>query len=161
MIFPIVFNLFNVRRYGEIEFWFTVLKIAAVIGITILGILLPMNVSTYPRLLGTNAQHQMIPCNSPATDNCVNPPGFDCMFYRFQNMLMQIGEKAHSKNTWLAELGVGLQDSGYVAVMLHIPTLEPRYSVLLLMKLSVRGRPCQEQFIVRAVDWFIIMLGQP
>jgi amino acid permease len=79
---PIAFNFFNVRRYGEIEFWFATTKVTAITGIIILGILLPLNASTATRLLGYDqATHQLIPCNDPATDDCVPQPGFDCTAY--------------------------------------------------------------------------------
>lgn len=76
-ILPIIFNLFNVRRYGEIEFWLTSMKVIMCIGIIILGLLLAMGASDDNRLSGTDAQFNLIPCNSTA-DNCVQPPGFGC-----------------------------------------------------------------------------------
>src|SRR5579859_6887906 len=35
LIIPLLFNNFNVRRYGEIEFWLTVFKVATIVGIII------------------------------------------------------------------------------------------------------------------------------
>ena len=77
-LFPLAFNMFNVRRYGEIEYWLTVTKIAAIVGLTIFALLLPMGVSTYPRQPGTDLQTKSVTpsCNNSAL--CVPPPGFDC-----------------------------------------------------------------------------------
>lgn len=75
----ISFNLFNVRRYGEIEYWLTAIKVISCIGIIILGLVLPMDASPRTRLLGTTDDHQLIPCPNPGTSNCLPPPGFGCI----------------------------------------------------------------------------------
>jgi D-serine/D-alanine/glycine transporter len=36
----LVFNLFSVRNFGEIEFWFALIKIAAILGLIVLGVVL-------------------------------------------------------------------------------------------------------------------------
>src|SRR5579859_3364566 len=51
---PLLINCLPVRWYGEIEYWITILKIAAVYGITVLGVLIPMDASAAASLLGTN-----------------------------------------------------------------------------------------------------------
>jgi amino acid transporter len=96
---PIAFNMFNVRRYGEIEFWLATIKVTAFVGIIISGILLPLGASSVTRLLGTDTNHVLIPCDDPASDNCVSPPGFICMAFLNHNTNSQIGSKAHSKNS--------------------------------------------------------------
>jgi amino acid permease len=76
---PIMFNFFNVRKYGEIEFWFTTTKAWTIYGIIILGLLLPMGASTAGPVLGYDQQsHQIIPCQNVTTDDCVSAPGFIC-----------------------------------------------------------------------------------
>jgi len=76
----IAFNLFNVRRYGEIEFWMATVKVTAIFGIILLGLLLPMNASTATRLLGTDTtNHVLIPCNGSVP--CLQQPGFDCFTF--------------------------------------------------------------------------------
>jgi hypothetical protein len=82
---PIVFNMFNVRRYGEIEFWLATIKVTAFVGIIISGLLLPLGASSATRLLGTDQNHVLVPCDDPVTDNCVSPPGFICMTSLNQN----------------------------------------------------------------------------
>ena len=77
-LLPLGFNMFNVRRYGEIEYWLTVTKIAAVVGFMVFALLLPMGVSTYPRHPGTDLHNKTV---TPVCDNstlCVPDPGFDC-----------------------------------------------------------------------------------
>lgn len=91
---PLLFNNFNVRRYGEFEYCLTVIKIITIVGLIILGILLPMNASLATRLLGTvfnnstTPDWQLIPCPTNASLNiieetktngtCVGTPGFGC-----------------------------------------------------------------------------------
>jgi len=78
LVFPIAFNMFNVRKYGEIEFWLTTIKITAFIGIILLGLLLPMAASTATPQYGTASDFSLIPCLNASTDNCVSPAGFYC-----------------------------------------------------------------------------------
>jgi amino acid transporter len=77
-VIAIGFNFFDVRRYGEIEYWLTVIRIAVIIGFIILGLLLPMTASTAPRLLGIDSKNELTPCDDPASVDCVSPPGFFC-----------------------------------------------------------------------------------
>ena len=76
----VLFNLLNVRRYGEIEYWLTVAKLETIIGIIILGIILPMGASAGTRLLATGPNNNPISCPSnPAPDQCLGVPGFPCI----------------------------------------------------------------------------------
>ena len=75
LIVPILFNFFNVRRYGEIEFWLTTIKITTIVGLIFLGLLLAMGVSTNP-LLGTSVQYTPVECANNVVGQCVPPPGF-------------------------------------------------------------------------------------
>lgn len=80
LIIPVLFNNFNVRRYGEIEFWLTVVKVATIVGLIFLGILLPMGASP-TRLLGTDpVTLNLVECPSDPSSNivCVGTPGFGC-----------------------------------------------------------------------------------
>lgn len=80
---PIIFNLLNVRRFGEIEFWLSGIKVYTFVGLIILGFLLLMGASTAPQLLGTrpfnNVTHYpLIQCDNGTRDDCVSSPGFNC-----------------------------------------------------------------------------------
>jgi amino acid permease len=97
---PLLFNNFNVRRYGEFEYWLTVIKIVTVVGLIVLGIFLPLNASPSERLLRTvlldnttsavegttvylnsTSSDLLLPCPSNATGlnfTCVGTPGFGC-----------------------------------------------------------------------------------
>jgi amino acid permease len=91
---PFLFNNFNVRRYGEFEYWLTVIKIVTVIGLIVLGILLPINASSAVRLSGTlftndtTPDWQLTQCPANLTvpiieetkqnGTCVGTPGFGC-----------------------------------------------------------------------------------
>lgn len=74
-----LFNNFRVRRYGEIEYWLTVIKVCTVVGIILAGIILPMNASPNQRLLGTDLAGNPVPCNQTASNyTCIAAPGFNC-----------------------------------------------------------------------------------
>jgi amino acid transporter len=83
MVPPMVFNFFNVRRYGEIEFWLTSIKTLTCVGLIVLGILLPMNASPIQPLLGTVGNNELVVCTDPTNGNCVPVPGFDCDYLFF------------------------------------------------------------------------------
>ena len=79
-ILIVLFNLLNVRRYGEIEYWMTVTKLVTIVGIIVLGVLLPLGVSTQTRQLATAPDNQTVEyCSTPpGTNTCLPLPGFDC-----------------------------------------------------------------------------------
>jgi amino acid permease len=79
MIPPIIFNLFNVRRYGEIEFWLTLQKILTFVLLIIYGLLAAMGASSKQPLSGTDPNYNAILCDNPITDQCVGPLGFNCI----------------------------------------------------------------------------------
>jgi len=82
-----LFNNFRVRRYGEIEYWLTVIKVCAVVGIIFAGILLPMNASPTQKLLGTDLAGNPVPCNQTALAYpCVASPGFNCIILRMTQL---------------------------------------------------------------------------
>jgi amino acid permease len=75
----VLFNLLNVRRYGEVEYWLTVIKLAMIVGLIILGLVLPMGASAKTRQLGTSPDNTAIPCPSNAPEGqCLETPGFEC-----------------------------------------------------------------------------------
>lgn len=73
----VLFNLLNVRRYGEIEYWLTVIKLATIVGIIILGLLLPLGISPDTRQLGTTVNDTVTLCTSDP-NGCLGNPGFEC-----------------------------------------------------------------------------------
>jgi amino acid transporter len=80
-IMIVLFNLLNVRRYGEIEFWLTAIKLVTIVGIIFLGLVLPMGASPNTRQLGTSSDYTAIPCPSNATQGqCLETPGFECTY---------------------------------------------------------------------------------
>jgi amino acid permease len=78
----ILFNLLDVRRYGEIEYWLTVIKLATIVGLMILGILLPLGLSASTRLLGTSSDNRPIPCSESL--DCLPNPGLACKAHIYQ-----------------------------------------------------------------------------
>lgn len=84
----VLFNFFNVRRFGEIEYWLTVVKIETYLGLIILGILLPMGASIATRLLATGPDNTVAPCPSVSLPGqCLDPPGFACNISTTVSML--------------------------------------------------------------------------
>jgi amino acid permease len=77
----ILFNLLDVRRYGEIEYWLTVIKLATIVGLMILGILLPLGLSASTRLLGT-FNNSPVPCSESL--DCLPDPGLACKIHLYQ-----------------------------------------------------------------------------
>lgn len=78
-ILPILFNFFNVRRYGEIEFVLTSIKVWSIVGMIILGLVILGLVSDgakEPRL-ATDANFYAIPCVNAT--GCLTAPGFKSM----------------------------------------------------------------------------------
>ena len=82
LLVPLGFNFFNVRRYGEIEFWLTSVKVALFTGLIILGVLLPMSASPTPPLLGTVNGTVPVECSDSLVE-CLSTPGFKCK-YKFK-----------------------------------------------------------------------------
>lgn len=86
----ILFNLLNVRRYGEIEYWLTVIKLATIVGLIVLGILLPMGARPGARLLGTSSDNQTpIPC-AVSFQQCLPTPGLECRLLSMPNLLFRL-----------------------------------------------------------------------
>jgi amino acid transporter len=79
LVLPIVFNLLNVRRYGEIEFWLTTTKVTMIVILIVLGILLPMGASPENMLLGTSADYRPVPCDQNVIGECLPTHGFNCL----------------------------------------------------------------------------------
>ena len=83
---PIIINFFNLRRYGNWEFGITVIKIVTIVGIIVLGILLPMDAVASERLLGTAGDERYgnltaVVCPPNNTTGCLGHPGFGCYLY--------------------------------------------------------------------------------
>jgi amino acid permease len=75
---PIIFNLFNVRRYGEIEFWLTLQKVFTFVLLIGYGILMAMQASAITPWSGTNSKYEAVPCSVTANNiPCVGSPGFN------------------------------------------------------------------------------------
>jgi amino acid permease len=76
-VFPIAFNILNVRKYGEVEYWFTAIKVVTIVGLIICGLLIAMNV-TGTALLGTDNNLRPVPCANNTIGQCLTAPGFGC-----------------------------------------------------------------------------------
>src|SRR5205085_12185149 len=82
---PFAFNFLNVRRYGEVEYWLTMIKIVTLVTLFILGVVfLPLGINEGVPLLATNGTgNAMTPvlCPTSTVNNgsCLLRPGFNCM----------------------------------------------------------------------------------
>lgn len=82
LIPPILFNLFNVRKYGEIEFWLTLQKVITFVLLISYGILMAMQASNILPWSGTTSTYDPVPCSqSEANTPCVGGPGFNRTSY--------------------------------------------------------------------------------
>ena len=75
---PILFNALNVRRYGEIEYVLTAIKVTTIVGLIIAGLLIAMEV-TGTALLGTDDNLRPVACINNTIGNCLTEPGFGCI----------------------------------------------------------------------------------
>jgi len=80
LILPLGLNLLNVRKIGEFEFTFTVIKVLTILGLIILGFIIVGGGTGRQPLLGTENGKPVLCGNS--TD-CLPPPGFTCIFLNF------------------------------------------------------------------------------
>ena len=82
LIIPVLFNLLNVRRNGEIEYWLTMTKIIMLVLLMITGLLIAIGASPGPYLLGTDPNFHPVDCtlNDPSKGDCVPYFGFNCIF---------------------------------------------------------------------------------
>lgn len=83
-IFPIGFNLLNVRRVGAIEFTFTAIKVCTLVGLVILGLVIIAGGTGYngPPLTGLNDSYVPVPCdqNNRTIGACLSDSGgFICI----------------------------------------------------------------------------------
>jgi len=81
-IVPFLFNLLNVRRYGEVEYWLVLVKVVGVFGIIILGLVLAMGATAKSRQLGLGPNGTMFSCspNHGPDVLCLDTPGFTCFY---------------------------------------------------------------------------------
>jgi amino acid permease len=79
LILPILLNLLNVQRIGEIEFVLTAIKIFTLLGIVIFGLVLAGSGTKRMPLLGTDATYHAVPCSENVIGQCLSGPGFKCM----------------------------------------------------------------------------------
>jgi len=74
---PILFNVLNVRNYGELEFWLTAIKVTVIVIIIITGFIIAVGGSPSP-MLGTHPiTLEVVPCNETLRNNgnCTLGPG--------------------------------------------------------------------------------------
>ena len=76
---PLAFNFLNVRKYGEVEYWITMVKILTLVALVLLGVvLLPLGASSGGPLLGTDGTNpEFCP---PFNGSCLSSPGFNCTY---------------------------------------------------------------------------------
>jgi|SRR5579862_8495881 len=73
----VIVNLLNVRKYGEVEFWLTSVKVWGILVIIVLGVLLPLGASVGTRKLGIGDDNAVVPCLAAA--HCLDAPGLNCL----------------------------------------------------------------------------------
>ena len=93
LLLPLLANFLNVRKYGEFEFWATLLKITVIIVIIIVGGVFVAG-GTGSLLLGLDENYRTVPCSENAVSfPCVEPTGFICSLPDHERGLMNRLEK--------------------------------------------------------------------
>jgi amino acid permease len=77
-VVPIAFNAYRIRKYGEIEFWITTIKVLTLVGLIIIGLVISTN-DAASSLLGTDKSHYPLPCVNNTAGECVAAPDFLCI----------------------------------------------------------------------------------
>jgi len=99
LVIPIGFNLLNLRRYGEIEFWLTTIKVVMIVLLIVLGVLLPMGASPRTPLLGTGSNYRPVDCSQNVIGECIPSHGFNCKWFFLSPIYDQTGEKRRSNRS--------------------------------------------------------------
>lgn len=93
ILIPAFLNFLRVRRFGELEFGLTAIKLATIVGLIVLGVILPWGVSAGNRKLGYTPynstdsnfvpSNELLSCpdplNPPPGIQCLPSPGFACI----------------------------------------------------------------------------------
>jgi len=75
-VVPILVNILTVRKYGEVEFWLTAIKVEVILVIIITGFVIAVGGSPSP-MLGTDpSTFKVVECNV----NCTSSPGIHRLF---------------------------------------------------------------------------------
>jgi len=91
ILHPIFFNYFNVRRYGDIEYTITAIKIVVIVGIIVVGfIIVGGGTDTLP-LLATDNDTQPVFCGNNQA-GCLPARGFRCMNALSTSINSEIGD---------------------------------------------------------------------
>ena len=87
----VFFNILNVRKLGEIEFWLALTKLQGIFVLIVFGLVLVMGASPGSRQLGTSSDNTTVIACSPG-NSCLADPGFDCNpFSNFGTLICRLG----------------------------------------------------------------------
>lgn len=79
---PILVNILTIRKYGEVEFWLTAIKVEVIIIIIIVGFVIAVGGSP-SSMLGTDpTTFKIVACNETLArlGNCTTAPGIHCLY---------------------------------------------------------------------------------
>ena len=79
-VVPITFNAYGIRKYGEIEFWITAIKVLTIVGLIIIGLVISTNDGA-SSLLGTDNSYYPVACVNNTIGECLVAPGFSCISF--------------------------------------------------------------------------------
>jgi amino acid permease len=103
---PLFINVLNVRNYGEVEFWLTLVKITAIIGLIIAGIIIAAGGITTP-LLGLNAEYRPVPCAENVIGSCIpSAQGFACLSLVNWRLIYRLARECFQVYNVAWELGI-------------------------------------------------------
>jgi yeast amino acid transporter len=81
-VVPILVNILTIRKYGEVEFWLTAIKVEVIIVIIIVGFVIAVGGSPSPRLGTDPTTFEVVACNETLArlGNCTTAPGIHCLY---------------------------------------------------------------------------------
>lgn len=98
-VVPILVNILNVRKYGEVEFWLTAIKVGVIVIIIIVGFVIAVGGSPSP-MLGTDPiTFKPIPCNA-TLGNCTSGPGIHRSYLLTRCIDIKSGLKRQRCHGW-------------------------------------------------------------
>lgn len=79
-VLPILVNILNVRKYGEVEFWVTAFKLLSIMGLILVAFVIATGGAPSAKL-GTSEDYRAVDCAENVIGACLSSPGFGCDFF--------------------------------------------------------------------------------
>ena len=156
-VVPILVNVLNVRKYGELEYWLTAFKVISIVGIILVAFVVVAGGAPSLRL-GTDATFRAVDCAANEIGQCLPPPGFDCTHSCRRLWLMcKIGVFLSNQMALRKNGQDDLLLFGTVALLRYIVSLATRLSLCCVSKQNSSAKICQKPSVELRTELFRIM----